>query len=354
LGDIELRVLGGIGLDVLKNMEQLSQLCGVSGWEGPVREAILACLEDQCSCTVDALGNVIAHKKGQSTPKNKIMLTAHMDEVGFIITHVEDSGLLRFASVGGIDSRVVVGKPVEVGEQRLCGVIGTKAVHLQEEKERGTPQKLDQLYMDIGAENKEDALAHVAPGDRAVFSAPFGRLGENKVYGRALDDRAGCAMLLELAGRELPYDCTLVFTVQEEVGCIGARAAAHSVNPDIAIVVETTTASDIAGVEPDKTVCKQGEGPVLSFMDRAAVYDRALYRLAIETAKERGIPCQCKAGVYGGNEAGTIQTMGDGVRVVGVSLPCRYLHSPTNVLQVEDVENTIQLLEALVEATALV
>ena len=339
-------------MNIIENLEKLCSLCGVSGWEDPVREEILRQLKGTCDVRVDALGNVIAHKKGAATPKNKLLLSAHMDEVGFIITYIEDSGLLRFTNVGGIDSRVVVGKAVEIGDARIYGVVGTKAVHLQEEAERSEPLKLDKLTIDIGARDKADALAVVRPGDRAVFSAPFGRMGDGRLYGRALDDRAGCAILLELLGRDLPWDCFFSFTVQEEIGCVGADTVGYELNPDIAIAVEATTASDIAGVDPDKVVCSQGAGPVISFMDRGAVYDRALYTLALETAKRHGIPCQCKAGVFGGNESRSFQTAGSGARILAVSLPCRYIHSPTNLLAEADIHHTAALLEKLIDAAA--
>ena len=335
-----------------KNIEALCALPGVSGWEHPVREEILRQIGGSCDCSVDPLGNVIAFKKGRKTPKNKILYSAHMDEVGFVITFVEDSGLLRFVPVGGIDSRVVLGKAVEIGDKRLYGVIGSKAVHLQEEKERSEPQGPDKLYIDIGAESREQALEHVSPGDRAVFRAGFGRLGQDKLFGRALDDRAGCALLIELIGRDLAYDCHFSFTVLEETGCTGAATAGYGVNPDIAVAVETTTASDIAGVDPDKVVCALNSGPVVSFMDKGAVYDHGLYTLALETARRANIPCQPKQGVFGGNESRALQAARGGARTLAVSLPCRYLHSPACVIGEPDLAHTATLLEALLEAMA--
>lgn len=335
-------------MSIIKTIEELSALCGVSGDEGAVRDAIATRLAGVCELRTDPLGNLLAFKKGASAPRNRLLLSAHMDEVGFIITRIEDSGLLRFAACGGIDSRVVVGKAVEVGEQRLYGVIGLKAVHQTEAKELDKPPELDELYIDIGAESREQAEALVCPGDRAVFYAPFRRLGSDKIMGRAFDDRAGCALLIHLAESDLPFDCHFAFTVQEETGCTGGVTAGYTVDPDIAVAVETTTASDIAGVPPDKTVCRLGGGPVVSFMDKGAVYDRALYRLAMETAQKQGIPAQTKEGVFGGNESRSLQVARGGARVMAVSMPCRYIHSPSNVLQEEDIENTFRLLEALI------
>lgn len=336
-------------------IERIRRLCavpGVSGDEGRVREAILAEVAGYGECSTDPLGNLIVEKKGAKAPKNKLLLSAHMDEVGFIITHIEESGLLRFACVGGIDSRVVAGKSVDIGDNRLYGVIGTKAVHLQDEKEREEVPDPDKLFIDIGAATKKEAEAHVSPGDRAVFHAPGLPLGDDMLLARALDDRAGCALLIELIRGQLPCDCTFAFTVQEETGCTGAETAGYAVNPDVSIVVEATTASDIPGTAPDKVVCRLGEGPVLSFMDRGTIYDRGLYRLALDTAKREGIPCQSKEGVFGGNESRAIQTSRGGVRALAVSLPCRYLHSPSNVLHLGDLEGTLLLLRALIGEAA--
>lgn len=334
-------------MELLQTVRMLADIPGVSGDEGAVRAELQHMLTGHCQMTVDPAGNLLAFKKGRKAPKNQLMLSAHMDEVGFIITHIEESGLLRFAACGGIDSRVVVGKSVEIGEKRVYGVIGVKAVHQTEKDEEEQPLKLDALYIDIGAESAGQAREHVQIGARAVFHAPFQQLGGGKIMGRAFDDRAGCAVLAHLARCELEYDCTFAFTTQEETGCTGAIAAAYNVRPDFAIIVETTTASDIAGVAPDKVVCKLGAGPVISFMDKGTIYDNELYRLGMATAERLGIPAQTKEGVYGGNESRSVQTSRGGVRVMGVSMPCRYIHSPSNVLQADDIENTLRLLEAL-------
>jgi endoglucanase len=334
----------------IQTIRTLADIPGVSGDEGSVRDAILTMIRDRVErVEIDPLGNLIVYKKGKRTPKNKILLSAHMDEVGFIITHVEESGLLRFEAVGGIDSRVVVGKAVEVGVARIYGVIGTKALHQTEEKDREEPLKLDKLHIDIGARDAAEAGALVSPGDRAVFHSAFREIGDGNILSRALDDRAGCALLVELIRGDLPCDCAFSFTVQEETGCTGAVTAAYTVQPDIAIAVETTTASDIAGVESGKEVCRLGGGPVISFMDRGTVYDSRLYRLAMDTAKRHGIPAQAKEGVFGGNESRSLQAAQGGARTLAVSLPCRYIHSPSNMLRTADIDHTATLLAKLIE-----
>jgi len=328
----------------------LSDIPGVSGCEQAVRDEIIALIKDHCErYEVDALGNLIAFKKGERAPLKRIMLSAHMDEVGLIVTHIEEDGLLRFATVGGIDSRVLFGKAVEIGPSRLCGVIGGKAVHHLTEKEKEAVPEPESLLIDVGATDRAEAEKHVSPGDFAVFSGGFADLGENCLMGRALDDRAGCALLVELLRSPLPYDCHFAFTVQEETGCTGAMTAAYAVAPDIGIVVETTTAADIAGVPAGKKICELGGGPVLSYMDRGTVYDKALYDLAFEIAGESGIPAQTKSAVVGGNESRSVQAAGRGAKVLAVSLPCRYLHSPSLLIHKGDVEHTLRLLAALIQ-----
>ena len=331
--------------EIVDAIRVLTGIPGTSGDEGKVRSAIIEMIAPYADeIQTDPLGNLIVFKKGKATPKNRILYCAHMDEVGFIITHIEDSGLLRFAPVGGIDSRVVVGKAVEVGENRLRGVIGTKAMHHQDEKEREEAVPLDKLFIDIGAKDKTDALAYVSPGGRAVFYSEFREFGDGCILSKALDDRAGCALLVQLIKSELPYDSWFAFTVQEETGCTGAVTAGYAAAPDISIVVEATTASDIAGVSADKQVCALGKGPVISFMDKGAVYDAGLYSLALKTAKENGIPAQPKSGVFGGNDSRSLQTARDGARILAVSLPCRYIHSPSNMLCADDIGRTYELL----------
>ncbi len=333
-------------------IERLSALPGVSGDEDAVRSAIIHEIDGIAPWRVDALGNLIVEKKGKKTPKNKLLFSAHMDEVGLIITAAESSGMLRFATVGGIHTAALIGKPVRIGTDGITGVIGTKAVHLQSGEERDKLPKLEDLYLDIGADSKEEALEKVRLGDRAVFDSSFLCFGEDCIMGKALDDRAGCTLLIEMIRSELEYDCAFSFTVQEETGTAGAKTAAYQLQPEIAIAVETTTASDIPDVGEHKTVCQVGGGPVVSFMDKGTIYDQELYRLAMETAREHGILAQPKAGVYGGNEARSLQTAAAGARVLAISLPCRYLHSPACMLKQSDINGTRELLMALLPRLA--
>ena len=297
------------------------------------------------------MGNVLAYVKGRERAKHTLLFAAHMDEVGFMITGVTPEGYLRFTTVGGIDPKVVYGRSVRVGG--ISGVIGGKATHLCSADEKKQVPKPSELLIDIGAASKEEAEALVRPGDTAVFAGEFSRLEGGLVKSRAIDDRAGCALLLDLAEQTPDYDMVLAFTVQEEVGLRGAKAAAFGVQPDIAVVVDATTAADTIGVAADKQVCRVGEGAVISFMDKRTLYDADLYARILEIAKKKNIRAQSKTMVAGGNDAGAIQLAGRGARVAAVSLPCRYLHSPACVVAKRDMEQTLALLQELARQLAV-
>ena len=335
-------------------LAKLSELHGISGAEDDVRNYILKEIKPYCtSVEVNSTGSVIAYKKGKNNPESKLMLCAHMDEVGMIVTDVGENGLLKFATVGGIDARVLCGTPVLVGEEKLPGVIGAKPIHLLEGDEVSSAPKIEDLYIDIGALTKAEALEKVCPGEDVVFDTRFGEFGDGLLKGKALDDRAGCAVLMEIIKRDLECDLYFVFSTMEEVGLRGAKCAAFSVAPDMAVVVESTTAADIPNVDECSKVCKVGEGAVISFMDRATIYDRGLFKMVQRTANERGIKWQYKKGVTGGNDSGSIHNSRGGVRTAAISLPCRYLHSPCSVIAESDLNAVCELVHALAEKAAM-
>lgn len=332
-----------------QRIRELCELPGVSGRENAVREYIVHALQQsavQKEITVDRLGNVICRLKGEREADKTLLISAHMDEIGLIITHITDGGFLRFATVGGIRDAALLGKRVKIGD--VVGVIGCKAVHLCSSDEKKTVPKAENMLIDIGASTANEAEQLVAVGDVAVFDADFCDM-QDLVVSKALDDRFGCAVLLKIAEKTPLFDMTLAFTVQEEVGLRGAGPVAFAVNPDIAIVVETTTASDIPDVSVAKQVCQVGRGPVVSFMDKRTLYDAELYKRIRALADRCGIPNQTKTVIAGGNDAGSIQVAGNGVRVSAISVPCRYLHSSACVLSMKDVEWTYQLLEKTIE-----
>lgn len=331
-------------------MKYLKELClinGVSGNENAVRNFIINKIKDKCEYTVDNLGNVIALKKGKIKPDKKLMICAHMDEVGFIITYINDDGTILFDTVGGIDSSVIMGRRVTISKNNIKGVIGSLPVHRLSSEEREKAPKISDMYIDIGASDKTEAEKYVKLGDFVYFDSDFIEFGDNMIKSKAIDDRAGCSIMLELIEKEHQYDTYYVFNVQEEIGLRGSEVSAYSVNPDIAIVLESTTASDIDGVSGAKRVCHLGNGAVVSYMDRSTMYDRDLYNLAFDTAKENNIKIQTKTVVAGGNDSGAIHISGNGVRTMAVSLPCRYLHSPSCVIKASDYDDALNLVDIL-------
>ena len=330
-------------------VKKLAELNGTSGDENDVREFIISSLPESVGYRVDNLGNLIVEKKGDITPEKKLMIAAHMDEVGFIVTHIEDSGELCFAPVGGVLPAVVFGRQL-VFKNGVHGAVASKPLHLLKGDEKDEQPKISSLRIDIGADSKEEAEKLVAVGDCAYFTGEQRDFGDGFMSGKALDDRVGCGIMLELLNSDLPYDCTFVFTVQEEIGTRGAKAAAFSVDPDLAIVIETTTACDFSGTEGEKRVCELGKGPVVSYMDRGTIYDKELYRLGFETAKNIGIPCQTKSVVAGGNDSSAIHTSAGGVRTMAISVPCRYLHSPNCVISENDLADTKKLVRAVIDS----
>ncbi len=336
-------------MELIKRLEELCVLDGISGDEGAVRDYIIKAVEGKCEYSIDPLGSVIAFKKGRQTPKHKLLFSAHMDEVGLIVTHICSDGSLKFAEVGGIDPRVLFGKRVYVGKDKHLGVIAGIAIHNLTDKQLEKAADHSDLCIDIGVDSREEAMKLVKPGDSVVFDSEFLRFGEGRIKSKAIDDRAGCAMMIEMINSELEYDTYFTFVVQEEVGLRGATAAAYTVDPDYAIVLESTTAADIPSSTEEKRVCEVGKGPVVSYMDRHTIYDKELYDLAFSTAEELGIPCQTKTVVAGGNDAGAIHVSRGGVRTAAVSLPCRYLHSPASVIAAEDMTNAYKLVTAFAE-----
>ena len=335
--------------------ELLRELCltdGISGNEDAVRDYIINKIKDVCEYSIDPLGSIICLKKGKKAPEKKLMICAHMDEVGFMVTYIRSDGTLSFDTVGGVDAAVVIGRQVRIGKDRISGVVGSTAVHNLSKDEREKAPSIDSLYIDIGAEDKAEAEKYVSLGDCVYFDSEFVDLGERRIKAKAIDDRAGCAMMIQMMHEELEYDTWFVFNVQEEIGLRGSTASAFAVAPDFAIVLESTTAADIDGASGAKRVCEVGKGAVVSFMDRSTMYDKKLYRLAFDTAKKLGIPCQTKTMVAGGNDAGAIHKSGKGVRTIAVSLPCRYLHSPSSVIELADLDNSYTLVKNLAKGIA--
>jgi len=326
------------------NLQWLEELCalpGISGREGPVRDWLIAHLPEGVDYYIDPLGSLVVNKDN-----SKVIFCAHMDEVGMIVTHVTEEGLLRFAHVGGIERAAYLGRQVFVGAKQLPGVVGLAPVHLLEGDEKTRLPKQESLYIDIGAENREEALQQVRLGDYATFAPGLTRFGSGYIESRALDDRLGCLILLELLHAH-PTLCA-VFSAREEIGG-AAGAAAFVLEPRYAIVVETTTAADLPGIEGAQRVCALGGGAVVPFMDRGTMYPIDLYELAMDTAKRHGIPAQTKTMVAGATDARGIHMSRGGVPTLGLATPCRNLHSPSLVIKESDAQAVYALAELLWE-----
>lgn len=323
-------------------LKDLCLLNGTSGREEAVRNYIIEKIKDKCEYSVDALGSVIAFKKGRKAPDKKVLVAAHTDEVGFIITDITDDGYLRFAPVGGIDAAVVLGRRVDING--IKGVVGAKAVHLLSDDEKKNEPVFDKLAIDIGAADKAEAEKAVLLGDCAYFASDYCEFGDGFIKSKALDDRIGCMLMIELINSDLEYDTYFCFNVQEEVGLRGSGCSTYAVKPDVAVILESTTAADIDGVTGGDKCCVLGKGPVVSFMDGRTIYDKQIFDLAFEVAKENNIKIQTKTKIAGGNDAGAIQKSGAGCRVAAVSLPCRYIHSGSSVVKIGDIEETRRFL----------
>lgn len=330
---------------LVERLKELTRLDGVSGNEKPVREYLIRLVKDHVDkFWVDATGNLITYKKGLAGGP-KVMLAAHMDEVGLMITGINTDGLLKFQTIGGIEPRVLVGKRVRIGESKVPGVIGYKPIHLQSPADRKAAVNKKSLTIDIGAKDREQAEQSVEIGDAVAFSYDPVEFGDHKLMGKALDDRSGCAVLAELLKNDYPFDLYGCFTVQEEVGLKGAKTASYAVNPDIAIVLEGTTCYDVTGTSEHMMSTWLGKGPALTIMDRAVINDRALLAFVTRLADRGKIPWQYKKTISGGTDAGRIQVSREGVKVVTMAVPCRYIHTPTSILDTRDFIHLLKLAD---------
>lgn len=320
-------------------VKELCSLAGPSGFEDDVRNFLKAHVTAD-EVKVDSIGNLICHKKGNG---KKVMVSAHMDEVGLIITDITEDGFLKFSTLGSIETTVLCSKKVLIGKDSVPGIIGAKAVHLQKSDEIYTPLKNKDLYIDIGAKDKKNAEKLVSLGDFAVFDGEYTCFGDGLVKSRALDDRVGCAVLLELMKEDYDSDIYFVFTVQEEVGLRGAKIAAQTVRPDIALVIEGTTCSDVYGSKPHNQVTNLGKGAVMTAMDKTAISDESYFDFIMQTARENAIYIQIKRAATGGTDAGAIQKSDSGVKTAVLAVPCRYIHSPISVMCEKDLESVLKL-----------
>jgi endoglucanase len=337
-------------------LKELSEAIGVSGDEGAVRKIIHQAIKDHATeIQTDSIGNLTALKKGTSDAPLRVMLAAHMDEVGFMVTGYDSNGLIHFTSIGGIDARILPGLRVKVGKKQLPGVILWTPIHKNQDQ---NVKQIKDLRIDIGVTSKSAAESKVGRGERIAFDSAYMEIGKTMLRGKAFDDRVGCSLLIDiLQAGSYPVDVIAAFTVQEEIGLRGAQIAAQRLNPDVAIVLEGTTAHDVPDplADPDdpnvlNPACKIGCGPVLTVMDRSMITPPHLLKFLRQTADAHHIPYQLKTALGGGTDAGKIHLSNAGIPSAVISMPCRYIHSPSAYLSKDDYAHTLKLIQAALNA----
>jgi endoglucanase len=328
-------------------LKQLTEVSGVSGDEKRVRLLIRDLVADHVDdWQVDTMGNLMVTKKGDGTWPLRMMIDAHMDEVGLMITGIDRDGTLKFTGVGGFDDRALLGKVVQVGPKKHTGVIGARPIHLLKRSNFKSVVKMDAMRIDIGAKNKDEAARRVKPGQTAAFVTKYEELGDYAI-GKAFDDRVGCAVLVELLrSQPLPFDLIAAFTVQEEVGLRGAGVAAYRLKPDAALVVECTPAFDLPNEEDVSANVRLGRGPAIYVMDRGTIQDPRLVAHITRTADMNEVPFQIRQPGGGGTNTAAIQRAGAGVPAATIATPVRYAHSPVSMINLNDFARVVELVEA--------
>lgn len=329
-------------------LKKLTEAFGPSGYEDEVREIIKKEMSDICDEVYeDCIGNLICHKKGILINNKSIMLTAHMDEVGFIISYVDKNGYLKFQTIGGIDPYVLISKKIIIGDKKICGVIGTKPIHQNKDDSK---VKISDLYIDIGTKSREETLKYINIGDYACFDSQYVEFGDGFVKSKALDDRVGCYTMINIAKKNPKADIYYVFAVQEEVGHRGAIVASKKINPAFAIVLEGTTCSDVPGTDEFGFSTHMGNGAALSIRDGGCYSDVEFTQEIMSFANKNSIKCQYKQTTLGGNDASAVQISNSGIKVAAISVPCRYIHSQSNVAKLSDINSMEEIIFNYIES----
>ncbi len=341
-------------MSLSQNLEKLGKAQGVAGRENEVRDLMIKLLEPYADeVIVDRMENVVAVKKGQKNSL-KVMLAAHMDEVGLMIKNVTKEGFLQFTKMGGIDDRILLAQKVNVLtlERSLPGIIGAKPPHIQKEEERKKIMAFDELFIDIGAASREDAQKMgVKIGDPVAFDPSYVRMGKDTIMGKAFDDRAGCAVMIETMRLLNETESTVyaVGTVQEEIGLRGAATATFGVDPDVGIALDVTVAGDVPGVREFDTTVKMGKGPVLMVSDSGMITHPKMLRWLIGTAEENKIAYQMETGLMGTTDAARMALTRAGVPSGTISIAARYIHSPVGMVSLKDLEDCSKLASLAVQ-----
>jgi endoglucanase len=335
-------------MTVIETLEELSNAFGVVGREEEVRRLMKQLLLPHVDeIEEDALGNIIGCKTGK-TKAPKVMLAAHMDEIGLLVKTISKDGFLGFTKMGGIDDRILLARKVNVYTDGgpLHGVISSKPIHIQKEEERKKIITYDNLFIDVGAESREDAVKKgVKVGNPVGFDITFSKVDEETFVGKAFDDRVGCAVMVEtlklLGDSEIPVYA--VGTVQEEVGLRGAATAAYRIHPDLGVAIDVTLAGGVPGVKENEAPIKMRQGPSLTVADRGLITHPKALKLLVDTAEENGIPYQLETGLPGATDAAKISLTREGVPSCVISIPTRYVHSPAEMVSLRDVDNAVKL-----------
>ncbi|MFQ6068551.1 MAG: M42 family metallopeptidase [Candidatus Bathyarchaeia archaeon] len=344
-------------MKLVDTLAKLSNACGVTGREDEVRELMKTMLKPYADeIKEDKLGNVIAIKRGKKKNAPKVMIAAHMDEIGLIIKNITKDGFLQFAKLGGIDDRILIAQRVIVHTEKGSkpGVIGSKPPHIMKDEERKKVVQADSLFIDIGASSEKDAQKiGVKVGDAVSFDTRFAKINKDLVIGKAFDDRVGCCLLVEVMKQLKNVDSTVfaVGTVQEEVGLRGATVSAFQIYPDLALAFDVTIAGDIPGVKEVEAPIKMKKGPVIGVMDAGLITHPKILSLLVNAAEKTKIPYQLETGLKGSTDAARIALTREGVPCGVLSIPTRYIHSPTSMLSLSDVQKATILVVAAIKET---
>ena len=327
-------------------LRRLTDANGLPGFECEVREIIKEEIKHHVDeMYTDRMGNLIAVKNKDKEGRH-IAIAAHMDEVGLCVTNIDKDGYLRFVS-WGVDARILPSKIVKIGKDKITGVIGTKAIHLQAPGERANATEVDKLYIDIGAESKEEAERLVEIGEFVSFDSEYTEFG-NKIKAKALDDRVGCLAMIEALKSDYPYKLTACFNVQEEVGIRGSAISAYQIHADLVLNLEGTVTADTMGVLEHQTVNIQGDGPSVSLIDGGSIYLRKYIDALVEVADKNAIPYQFRRTNMDGTDAANYHVAHGGTPVIGLAVPCRYIHSPVSIVDKRDLENFVKLVQKFI------
>lgn len=340
------------------NIDLLRLICetpGVPGYEAPIRRVVLEQLKGLAdSVTVDNMGNVIAVKKGMMNTepnRKKVMVSAHMDEIGFMVTHIDDKGFLRFHTLGGFDPKTLTAQRVIVhGKKDLIGVMGSKPIHVMSAAERDKPAKTEDFFIDLGMP-RDEVEKYISVGDTVTRERGLIEMG-NCINCKSLDNRISVYILIEALKnmKVVPYDVYAVFSVQEEVGLRGATVAAHSINPDFGIALDTTIAYDVPGAREYEKITELGKGAAIKIMDSSAIADYRMVNFLKKTAVDKIIPWQAEILTAGGTDTAPVQKAGKNGSIAGaISIPTRHIHQVIEMVHKDDVDNCVKLLNAALE-----